>query len=70
VLVRPVTRRTIAKRHHQAEQEIQRDQADRYEADISGKIDGGDHGIFGPLRCTRTAEIVRDKIVFSGTPLG
>jgi hypothetical protein len=70
VLVRPVAYRAVAKRHHQAEQKIQRDQTYGYQADVSGKIDGGDHRIFGPLRYTPIAELLRDKIVFSGTQLG
>jgi len=70
MLVRPVARRAVAQRHHQAEQKIQRDEADGYQADIGGKIDGGDHRIFGPLRYARIAVVLRDKIGFSGTPLG
>lgn len=70
VFVRPVTRGAVAERHHQAEKQIQGNQAYRYETDIGGKIDGGDHRVFGLMRCARIAEILRDKIVFSGTPLG
>jgi hypothetical protein len=70
VLVRPVSRGTVPQRHHQAEKQVQRDETDGYQADIGGKIDGGDHRFFSLLRCTRIAEILRDKIVFSGTPLG
>ena len=70
MFMRPVTHRTVAQRHHQAEQKIQRDEAHRYQAHIGGKIDGGDHRVFGPLHCTPIAKTLHDKFVFSGTPLG
>ena len=70
VLVRPVTHRTVAQRHHQAEQNIRRGQANGDEADIGGKINGRNHRLFGLRTDNQVIEKRPRKIRVSGKTLG